>query len=82
MGVELRQWGEGRATEIIAHSSGAGSHENSGVTVTLGVNTGSEGESEQLPETPTWIEGNAPTRKMFQEWTSDVTVFEYHGHSQ
>ena len=50
--------------------------------MTLGVNTGSEGESEQLPETPTWIEGNAPTRKMFQEWTSDVTVFEYHGYSQ
>lgn len=41
--------------------------------MTSGVNTGSEGESEQMAETPAWIEGNALTRKMFQEWTSGVT---------
>lgn len=40
--------------------------------MTSGVKTGSKGEPELLPETPTWVEGNAPTRKMFQEWTSDV----------
>ena len=45
--------------------------------MTSGVKTGSEGEPELLPETPTWIEENAPTRKMFQEWTSDVTVVWY-----
>ena len=48
---------------------------------TLDVTTGSEGEPQQLSETPTLIAGNMPARKLFLEWTSDVTVVEYYGHS-
>lgn len=41
--------------------------------MTSGVKTGSEGEPELLPETLTWIAGNAQTRKVFWQWTPDVT---------
>lgn len=45
-----------------------------GSSVTSDVMVGSEGEPEQRTEVSTWMAENAPMRKIFQEWTSDVTV--------
>jgi hypothetical protein len=60
---------------------GSGAGDTQASAGTLDVTTGSEGEPQQLSETPTLIAGNVPARKLFLEWTSDVTVVEYYGHS-